>query len=36
VSASQFTEQGLQGKALGDAINAERIRQLEALREPQA
>ena len=33
VSASQFTEQGLQGKALGEAISSERIRRLQALRD---
>lgn len=32
VNAAQFAEQGLQGKALGDAINAERVLQLEAMR----
>ena len=32
VSAAAFSEQGLQGKALGEAIAAERMRRLEALR----
>ena len=32
VTAAEFTEQGLEGKALGEAINAERVRRLEALR----
>ena len=32
VSAAAFSEQGLQGKALGEAIAAERVRRLEALR----
>ena len=32
VSAADFSAQGLQGKALGDAIASERVRRLEALR----
>ena len=32
VNAAQFAREGLQGKALGEAISAERMRQLEALR----
>lgn len=32
VSAAQFTDSGVSGKALGEAINAERSRRLEALR----
>ena len=32
VSAAAFSEQGLQGKALGEAIAAERVRRLDALR----
>ena len=32
ISAAQFTEQGLKGKAIGEALHAERIKQLEALR----
>ena len=32
VSAAQFAEKGIQGKDLGEAIKAERTRQLEALR----
>jgi len=32
VSAEQFNESGLSGKALGEAINAERTRVLESLR----
>jgi tRNA nucleotidyltransferase (CCA-adding enzyme) len=32
VNAAQFAEQGLEGKQLGEAINAERVRILEALR----
>jgi tRNA nucleotidyltransferase (CCA-adding enzyme) len=32
VSAAQFTDSGISGKALGEAINAERSRRLEALR----
>ena len=32
VTAAEFTGQGLEGKALGEAINAERVRRLEALR----
>ena len=32
VSAAQFKDDGVEGKALGAAINAERIRRLEALR----
>ena len=32
VSATQFAEAPLKGKQLGEAINAERARQLEALR----
>lgn len=32
VSAAQFAEQGIQGKDLGEAIKAERTRQLQALR----
>ena len=36
VTAAPFREQGLQGKALGEAINAERISRLEALRNSRA
>jgi tRNA nucleotidyltransferase (CCA-adding enzyme) len=32
VTAAQFAEQGIQGKALGEAINSERVRLLEAYR----
>ena len=32
VTAAQFAQQGLQGKAIGEAIAAERIKQLDALR----
>ena len=32
ISAGQFTDSGLTGKALGDAISTERVRVLEALR----
>lgn len=32
VSAAAFAEQGLQGKEIGEAISAERIRRLEAMR----
>jgi tRNA nucleotidyltransferase (CCA-adding enzyme) len=32
VNAAQFQHSGLQGVALGDAINAERVRLLDALR----
>ena len=35
VIAAGFQEQGLQGRALGEAITAERIRRLEALRPPR-
>ena len=35
VSAAQFVGQGLQGKALGDAIHAERVMLLEAIRQGQ-
>ena len=36
VSAAQFTKQGLQGKAVGEALYAERIKQLGALRRDTA
>ena len=32
VTAAQFAQEGVQGKALGEAITAERVRRLEALR----
>ena len=32
VTAAEFAGQGLEGKALGEAINAERVRRLEQLR----
>jgi tRNA nucleotidyltransferase (CCA-adding enzyme) len=32
VTAAQFADEGLEGKAIGDAINAERVRLLEELR----
>ena len=35
VSAAQFTDRGLAGKQLGEAINAERIKQLDELRVSQ-
>lgn len=36
VTAAQFTAQGLEGKAVGEAIDAERVRRLEALRKKPA
>lgn len=35
VTAAQFSEQGVTGKALGEAISAERARRLDALRDEQ-